>query len=94
MQLIKKNQSEKESTVAIARCRNTIRKYIQIKKKYQNIGFAVEAFKKLEKLHKKKIYKATISHKNIQSQKFCESLGFKFKYSSEDRIGYEKIYEK
>ena len=65
---------------------------LQIQKQYQNLGIGVIAFKKIQILHEKKIYKTTVSHQNQNSIKFCEKMGFKLKEKTSDRIVFTKSY--
>jgi len=63
---------------------------LQIQKQYQNLGIGVVAFKKIQILHEKKIYKTTVSHQNQNSIKFCEKMGFELKEKTSDRIVFTK----
>ena len=63
---------------------------LQIQKQYQNLGIGVIAFKKIQILHEKKIYKTTVSHQNQNSIKFCEKMGFELKEKTSDRIVFTK----
>ena len=65
---------------------------LQIQKQYQNVGIGVIAFKKIQILHEKEIYKTTVSHENQNSIKFCEKMGFKLKEKTADRIIFTKSY--
>ena len=66
---------------------------LQVQKKFQKIGIGVIAFKKIQKMHQKEIYKSTISPNNNESIKFIGELGFTLKEKTRDRNIYTKSLE-
>ena len=63
---------------------------LQIQKKFQNFGIGVIAFQKIQTMHPKDRYKVTISPDNLDSQKFCKTLGFELSEETSDRIIFYK----
>ena len=61
---------------------------LQVQKKFQKFGLGVMAFKKIQKMHQKEIYKSTISPNNNESIKFIGELGFTLKEKTRDRNIY------